>query len=316
MTMTSTRASDAETVLVMNPQSGTGDHYKAVHKRATLLDYEVRETQSNDHAIELAKEAAKEGIDEIIAVGGDGTLNEVVHGVHAVGALDRVTVGVVPAGTGNDFASNIGIEGIDAGFHAIDDGRRRQLDIGTADEELFLNSCVAGITAEASDETSSELKSQFGVLAYVITTLEMASGYSGINISASVDGGSAQEPLWEGTAVVVLVGNGRQFTLQGSEQANIEDGLFDVTIIESAGSVELAQDRLAERLLGKEGENINRFLASSLEIEIEEDDPATFSFDGEMSDCGSVRLQTRKQAVTMPVGEGYQPRPSVKSDDG
>lgn len=307
--MSETPADSTETVVVLNPRSGSGDHGQEVRDRAKLLGYDIQETQRENHAIELAQSAAERGADEVVAVGGDGTLNEVVRGVAAADALDDVTIGVVPAGTGNDFATNIGITGIDDAFHVLEDGERRQLDLGVADDRPFLNSCVAGITAEASGETSSALKSQFGVLAYVLTTLKMATGYSGLDISASVEDGANTETVWEGPAAVILVGNGRRFSMSGSEQANLEDGLFDITIVEETDSLGLAQDRINERLLDEQGEHLTRFLASSLEIGIKEDSPATFSFDGEMADFESVQLENNKQAVTMPVGEGYEVRP-------
>lgn len=307
--MTDTTADSAETVLVMNPQSGSGDHGPAVRDRAALLGYEVWETQHEKHAVELAGSAAREGVGEIVAVGGDGTLNEVVRGVIDADALESATVGVVPAGTGNDFATNIGITGIDDAFTVLEDGDRRRLDVGLADGRPFLNSCVAGITAEASGETSSELKSRFGVLAYVLKTLQLAPEFSGIDIRASVDDGANTETVWEGAATVVLVGNGRRFALSGSEQANVEDGLFDITIIEDVDSLGLAGDRLVERILDREGDHMTRFHASALEIQIEHDDPATFSIDGEMIDLASVNLTNRSQVLEMPVGDGYERRP-------
>ena len=309
--MTDTTGDNTDTVLVMNPRSGDGDHGPAVRDRATLLGYTVRETQRENHAIELAETAAKQGAGEIVAVGGDGTLNEVVRGVHTADALDRVTVAVVPAGTGNDFATNIGITDIDDAFQVLRKGERRWLDLGLANQHPFLNSCVAGITAEASGETSSALKSQFGVLAYVLKTMQMLSEFSGIEVSASVVEGSERETVWEGSATVVLVGNGRRFSLAGSEQANVEDGLLDVAIIEDVDSLDLAEERLLERVFDREGEHITRLLASSIALSVEESSPASFSLDGEMYDFETVTLRGQRQAIEIPVGDSYEPRPRV-----
>ena len=309
--MTETTDQSTETVLVMNPQSGSANHASAVHDRADLLGYAVWETERENHAVELAQNAAREGADEIVAVGGDGTLNEVVRGVKSVGRLDSVTVGVVPAGTGNDFATNIGIMDIDDGFHALETGKRRRLDIGLADEQPFVNSCLAGITAEASDATTPEMKSKFGVFAYVLNTLQLATGFSGIELAASVVESSNDEPVWEGEAAFVLAGNGRRFSLSGSEQADVEDGLLDITIVEDASSISLAEQRLRERLLGTEGEHFTRILASSLELHVDESDPTSFSLDGEIADAHSMTLTARPQAVEMPVGDSYEPHPKI-----
>lgn len=310
--MTGTVPDEAETVLVMNPHSGGADHARVVRDRAEQLGYAIVETKRANHAIELAQMAVRDGADEIVAVGGDGTLNEVITGVHAVDALDAVTVGVVPAGTGNDFATNIGITSIDDAFRALKAGERRRLDLGVIDGRLFINSCVVGITAEASNETSAELKSRLGVLAYVVTAVKLATEFTGLDIRASVVEGSDRKTVWEGSAAVVLVGNGRRFSLSGSEQAHVEDGLFDVTIIEDASSLQLVEDRLGERLLHREGDTLTRLLASSLELDVNQGDPVAFSLDGEIIELGSATLTTRRRAVEMPIGDSYDPVPRIE----
>lgn len=307
--MTETPTDSPETVLVMNPQSGTETHTQDIQDRARILGYTVQQTEYENHAIELAEAAARDGADEIVAVGGDGTLNEVVSGVDAADALERVTVGVIPTGTGNDFATNIGITGIDDGFTALEESERRRLDVGSADGEPFVNSCLVGIIAQASEETSAEMKSRLGGLAYVVTTAQMASEYSGIELAASVLKDGTTETVWEGSATLVLVGNGRRFTLSGSEQANIEDGLLDVTIVEDASLLELAGNHLGERILDRESDNITRILASTLELNVGNGETASFSLDGEISDFDSATLTTRQQVLEMPVGERYEPTP-------
>ena len=310
--MTEPKPDSTETVLVMNPKSGSADHAEVVRDHATLRGYTVEETQREHHAIQLAKQAVADGADEIVAVGGDGTLNEVVKGIHAADALSEVTVGVVPAGTGNDFATNIGITSIDNAFEVLESGAKRTLDLGMADGVPFLNSCVAGITAEASNETSAELKSQMGVLAYVTTTLRMASEFSGLELAASVVEGETTETVWEGSATVVLVGNGRRFSTSGTEQANLEDGLLDVTIIEDASSLDLATDRLAERLFDSEGENLKRILASTLELSVADGKTAAFSLDGEINELESIELTAIHRTLEMYVGEGYERTPRAE----
>jgi diacylglycerol kinase (ATP) len=306
--MTETHSA-GETVLVLNPKSGSADHAETVRNHAAIKGYTVMPTQREHHAIEIAQRAADSGATEIVAVGGDGTLNEVVKGIRAAGALPDVTVGVIPAGTGNDFATNIGITDIEHGFDVLESGERRALDLGMAGDDPFVNSCIAGITAEASHETSAELKSQIGVMAYVMTTLRLATEFTGIELSASLVDGSESHTVWEGSATVVLVGNGRRFSMSGTEQANIEDGLLDVTIIKDAASLDLAVERLTERLLKNEGENVERFLASSMELCVESDVGAAFSLDGEIVESDSVSLSTQHKALNMYVGEDYEPNP-------
>jgi len=308
--MTETETGDFETVVVLNPKSGSGDHTGLVRDWAALKGHTVRTTQREQHAIQLAQQAAGNGASEIIAVGGDGTLNEVVKGIHAAGKIETVTVGVIPAGTGNDFATNIGIPGIERAFDVMESGERRQLDLGMAGDVPFLNSCVAGITADASQETSAEDKTRVGVLAYVFTTLRMASEFSGLELTASVIEGAESQTVWDGTASVVLVGNGRRFSMAGTEQADLEDGLLDVTIIKDAASIDLATDHLWERLVQTEGENLERLFASSIELTVDSEKPTVFSLDGEILELDSVTVTTNPNVLEMYVGEEYEPQPN------
>jgi|AntDeeMinimDraft_4_1070355.scaffolds.fasta_scaffold00025_48 YegS/Rv2252/BmrU family lipid kinase len=309
--MTDTINDATETVLIMNPKSGSADHAGAVRDRVTPRGYTLLETQREHHAIQLAKQAAEEDVEEIVAVGGDGTLNEVVKGIHSAGALSEVTVGVVPTGTGNDFASNIGIMGIEHAFDVLESGERRTIDLGMADDAPFVNSCIAGITAQASHETSTELKSRIGVLAYVVTTLQLATEFSGLELTASVVEGEESKTVWQGSATLVLVGNGRRFSMAGMEQANLEDGLLDVTIIEDAASFDLATDRLAERLFKNETDNVERIRASSIELSVDSEESTVFSLDGEIHELESVELTSHPGVLEMYVGEGYEQNPRV-----
>jgi len=307
--MTDSSVDSARTVLVMNPESGSGEYSQAVRERAAILDYDLVETEHEEHAIELARTATTDGADEVVAVGGDGTVNEVVRGIEAVDGLGDVTVGVIPTGTGNAFADSIGIDDIDEGFQTLTDGRRRRLDLGLAEDRPFVNSCLAGIKAEASEATSAELKSKYGVLAYVIQTAQMAPEFAGIELAVSTSEAGENEPVWDGEAIFVLVGNASGFTRAGSQQAHVEDGRFDITIIEDVNSINLIKDQLLERLLDTESEDITRFQAPSLELRVQGDDPISFSLDGEIVHAQSLELTTRARCMRTAVGDGYDPTP-------
>ena len=178
--------SGEQRVLVLNPASGSGDHAETVRDLATERGFTVRETEESDDAIDFAAEAAANGASLVAAAGGDGTVNQVVRGIHRADGFGEVTLGVVPAGTGNNFAANIGIEGIERAFEIIETGERRALDVGVARtpredevaEMAFVNSCVAGLTAESS--VDAESKSRLGVLAYVFETLRRVSEFESV----------------------------------------------------------------------------------------------------------------------------------------
>lgn len=300
-------AIEYERVVILNPISGDANHREQVRNLAAERDYTVLETQGEGDAIEFAEDAAENGASLVAAAGGDGTIHEVVHGLDAAEALDSVTFGVVPAGTGNNFAGNIGIRSIRHAFDVLDSGERREIDLGTANGRAFVNSCVGGLTADASNETDPEQKERLGVLAYVVNTLQLMTDYEGLPLSiAASDEGDVS---WSGDAVFVLVGNGRRFPAKGRTQANMEDGLLDVTIIERTPTANLLQEATMQRLFGGETENVTHLRTPTLEIEIEQDSPVEFSLDGEMGEWDELTLGVRPTAMELPVGADYQRNP-------
>ncbi|MEA1932554.1 MAG: diacylglycerol kinase family protein [Euryarchaeota archaeon] len=299
----------ADTVVVCNPVSGSGDHLPAVREAAADHGVRVRETDHAGHGVDLAREAVAGGATFVAAAGGDGTLNEVVRGIADAGGLDRVTVGVVPCGTGNNFARNIGINGIEQAFEVFERGERRRIDLAVADDRPFINSCVGGLTAEASAETSPELKRRLGAAAYLLSTLRTVRSFDSIRVAVKMYDDRSSDPVWTGDAVGVLIGNGRRFPPSGSEQADMEDGRFDVTLVRASGSVGLLKTAAAERLLKRETAWTARYTVSALDITVADEEPVAFSLDGEIIRRRELSLRIRPKALRIAVGDGYEPHP-------
>jgi diacylglycerol kinase family enzyme len=144
-------------LLVMNPASTTASPRTREVLRSALdgeLKLEVVETERRGHAIELAREARAEGLEVVIALGGDGTVNEVVNGLLAEGPHPDVPhLGVVPGGGANVFARALGIprdpvEATGALLGALRDGRRRDIGLGRIDERWFTFNAGLGWDAE------------------------------------------------------------------------------------------------------------------------------------------------------------------------
>ena len=296
-----------ERVLVVNPTAGSEDHVDRVRELAAEFGFVVRETGGPGDTIDLAREAAEDGARMVAAAGGDGTLNEVVRGIHEAGGLGSVTLAVIPVGTGNNFAKNVGVTGLEEAFELVESGEVRRIDVGVAGDRPFLNSCIGGLTAEASAATTSEAKARYGVLAYVLTTVRTAVAFDGLPLHiAPVGGGEAD---WEGDAAFVLIGNARRFPLDGRPRADVEDGLLDVTVIEDRPTFDLVGQAALERLLGAESQNVVRFRAAELAITALQAEPVTFSLDGEMIETDALSVSVRERALDVVVGEAYEPHP-------
>jgi diacylglycerol kinase (ATP) len=153
-------------VLVRNPMSGDRERSKRAAELARARGYEVRDSTRRGETYALARDAAAEGADLVVACGGDGTLNEVVRGVDDADALSETDLAVVPSGTGNNFADNIGIQGVEHAFEVIETGAVRSLDLGVVtvptephgpldgptETRPFINSCVSGPGYEPTPE--------------------------------------------------------------------------------------------------------------------------------------------------------------------
>lgn len=293
--------------VILNPKSGTADHVEDVRQFAADRNYTVQETTHEGHAVQIAQDAAANDVDRLAVAGGDGTLHEVVRGLVAAAALGKVTLGVIPTGTENIFATNIGVTGIEEGFDLLDHGERRRIDVGFAGGEPFVVSCIAGLPAEVSVGASDDLKERFGSLAFVVASLQELTEFEGLHIDLSAISNGV-ETTWSGEAQCVLVGNVRRFVNRGG-QANVEDGLFDIVLIEQMPASDTLAEATAHRVFGRDTEHVVHIQASQLEIRGHSSDPITFSLDGELNTHNDLVLYTDPQSLTVCVGSTYDTDP-------
>ncbi|WP_327051564.1 diacylglycerol/lipid kinase family protein [Halomicrococcus gelatinilyticus] len=298
-------------ILVRNPTSGDGQTSERARELAVERGYDVRDSDEPGETVALAAAAATEGADLVAACGGDGTLNEVVRGVAERDALDDVRLGVVPTGTGNDFAGNVGIQGVEHAFDVLDDGEVRRLDLGRADGRPFVNSCLGGLLAEASAQTSSTMKRRIGSLAYVLSTLQHVRTFDALRLDIRA-GPEEDDPVWTGEAVMLVIANGRTLPGGGLAQSNVEDGLLDVVVIERVPSIDYLTRGAADRLLRRDVDYLTRLRVPSLSV-THDGDPVQFSLDGEMVRRARLQVDCLPGAMAFHVGEAYEPDPEERS---
>ena len=198
---------------------------------------EVRATYESGDVERLVNEAIAEGVERIIAGGGDGTVNEVADAL--VKLPRRPELAIMPLGTANDFATacNIPRDPVAALSLAVD-GKSTPIDIGRANERHFVNVATGGFGAEVTVDTPVELKNFLGGGAYTLTGLVKAMNfapYRGKFVTHEVELSEA--------AIVGAVCNGRP---AGGGQvlapnASIDDGLLDVLIVKDFSARDLPQ---------------------------------------------------------------------------
>lgn len=222
--------------LVVNPSAGRGRAGKELGALTSLLaergiEHVIHPTQRGGHATELAVQASRAGAGTVVAVGGDGTVNEVVNGLMALDEINRPSLGVVVAGSGADFARTFdlpqhigdGLAGVVGEARPIDVGR---IEVETADGTFtrhFANIANVGLAA-ATVERAERLPRWLGKARYVIALWPVLVRYQPEEMTLIVDGEDHHL-----TAHNLLVANAR-FAGGGmrfSPHSKPDDGVFD-----------------------------------------------------------------------------------------
>jgi diacylglycerol kinase (ATP) len=227
---------------ILNPCAGRGRAKRAWEcVRATLVDgrgWGFRETEGEGHATKLARAAAEDGWERVIAIGGDGTVSEVAAGV--IGTESAMAV--VPGGRGNDFArsTQIPMNPFVAGRLARR-GVPRRIDVGEVEahggSRYFLTVAGLGFDAEVVRTIQSHLVGQSLVLPYMLAVLATVWRYEPRAVVLTLDKGRqiGREVLVVAVANCRFYGGG----LMIAPEAQLDDGLFEVCVIGRVGRVEL-----------------------------------------------------------------------------
>jgi diacylglycerol kinase (ATP) len=297
--------------VICNPTSG-GGAYDPHEIRDELdgMDIEWIQTEGPGDAAEAAQDW-RAGL--LIVAGGDGTINDAVNGLGKAGFPEGVTLGILPAGTGNDLAATLEIPNdADLAEDVIRQNRVRTLDVARVKSEgvgerFFINVATGGLGAEISDANEGEFKKRWGKLSYLRASLEVAKDFDVRELTLYLDG----EPR-EVRAVNVVVGNCR-FAGGGwlaAPKANPEDGLLDVVIIEKLGLADVLQ--LAPRSLARSDylDKEGVFSARAKEIRVETQPPGLeFTADGEVIGDEPAEFSVIPHALKVVVGPEYVPEP-------
>jgi len=264
--------------LIINPVSGTDsapDVLQTLNERlrAAFGEMDIVMTVGEGDAMKAAEAAARDGgYEHLFVAGGDGTLNEVINGVARIeGAFERITFGLVPLGTGNDFANALGLpEDIEAAIEILVRGRTVLCDVGDLDGRRFINVSAGGFIAEVSDAVNPQLKTVAGKLAYLVGGAQVLFDYEPVRTSISLTGADGRASERRNVDVQMfavcnsrMVGGGRLI----APHALVDDGLLDVCVIEAMPVIEfiglLTRISAGEHLAD---ERVGYFRARELEL--------------------------------------------------
>lgn len=277
-----------EILFILNPVAGSGRSGKMFDEAEALLkqagvNYSVIKTEHPGHATEIAQKAVGEGSKFIVAVGGDGTVGEVAP---VLLGKDELTFGVLPFGTGNDFAKSLNIPSnaekaveillsnnvkkVDMGFAAELHGEKRQ--------KFFVNVAGQGFDVSVLENTAKHAKKAKGMIPYLIGVAEALIHKTKLRVRIK-----CRELEKELDMLICIVGNGKCFGggMLGTPLAEVDDGKFDICLVKDVSTLTFLR-LLPAFIKGKhiKSKVVNYFRTS--EIIIDSDENYLIETDGEI----------------------------------
>ena len=290
-------------VFIMNPISGTSDKKNIPYLIEELLDkeqfdYSIRETEYAGHAYEIAKESKEQGIDIVVAVGGDGTVNEVGRAlVHSNTAL-----GIIPTGSGNGLARHLLIPmKIKGAIQVLNDCEITDLDYGIINEHPFFCTCGVGFDAFISEKFAEAGKR--GPITYLENILKEGLKYEPETYEIEAENGTTKKK-----AFLISCANASQYGNNAyiAPQASMSDGMIDVIIMEPFDALEASQ--ISIEMFNKTLDKNNKIKTfRSKEIKIYRKAPGVIHYDGDP-------VETGKEIVVTLKGKGIKILTNPKAD--
>jgi diacylglycerol kinase (ATP) len=282
------------TIVILNPAARSERARRWRERVETLAcGAAVCATSRCGEAEAIARRAAADGFETIVAAGGDGTINEVVNGMAGTNAA----LGLLPMGTMNVFAQELGIPASNLGlcWEIIQQRNSRLVDMPRANAKHFVQLAGVGLDAQVVKETSRAFRRSFGPLSYIISAAQIAARPPPL---LRIDSPNAVTQ----TGSFVLVGNGRLYggPFPFFKNAVIDDGLFDVVIFKQLGYLEIIK-YLQNVIFSSEIRlpEVEYFQTEQLRVTSEEEVPV--EIDGELIGQCPVEFQIDKQKLRVLV---------------
>ncbi|MBQ9561145.1 MAG: diacylglycerol kinase family lipid kinase [Prevotella sp.] len=299
-------------VFIINPISGTGS--KEVipslierHIDKEAYDVEMRFTEYANHASEITTQCKEDGVDIVVAVGGDGTVNEVARAL-----VDSPTaLGIIPCGSGNGLARHLMLPmNVKGAIDIINVGLIHELDYGVINEHPFFCTCGMGFDAFISKKFADAGKR--GMMTYLENVLREGLKYEPDTYELTIDGNDTKQYQ----AFLLSVANASQYGNDAyiAPQASMSDGLLDVVIMEPFDILEAPQVgiELMNKTLDKSS-RIKYFKAK--DIKIRRSKPGVIHYDGDPVEAGTelhVAIHNKGiRVVVNPLADKKRRRPNM-----
>jgi YegS/Rv2252/BmrU family lipid kinase len=300
--------------LIYNPTAGPQEEEADIPQVADYLQghgfqVKVRATRRPGDATELACQAALERQYAVLVAGGDGTLNEAVHGL--VGS--QTALGVLPAGTGNVWARELGLpvdtltrlQRLLAAAQLMGDAAVRTIDVGRANDRYFLLWAGIGIDAQVTAELEPRERStkRLGILPYMFAAVQVSLAFRGVPITIKADGKTIR-----GRTLLVVISNAQLYggLVRIAPTAQLDDGYLDLVVFKGFG----VQDMLAHLIGVFTGRHLRdprvRFLRAR-HIQVDVSQPLPVQVDGDRIGSTPMTFQVIPAALQILVPRTMPP---------
>jgi diacylglycerol kinase (ATP) len=277
-------------LILANPTAGGGLASEALPRLRSFAlqkqwNAEFRSAGSSAEFAQIAREEAAAGRERIFALGGDGTFQALLN---AVAGNASVSIGVLPAGGGNDLASALGLplDPVRAAERILTQGEAMRLDaawVRTADgaDRLYMGGGGVGLDAEAARFASGAYRKMRGRSRYLLSAIRALEKFRGIEVRVSLEG--AKQDSLHATALVLGILNTPSYGagLRLAPEARMEDGRLNLVLLENLSALEIAGILPRLAVSGEiRTERIQRHCVTRVRIETER--PCAFHADGEI----------------------------------
>ncbi len=228
-------------LFIINPVAGHGKTIEMLpiikNKMSSvsdIIDYDIQVSKNVGDISEIVKDSFATGVSEFVAVGGDGSLSEMINGLTF--PCDNIpSIAILPLGSGNDFVKNtIEKKEIDQIFESIIQNKKTLIDVGKVNDYYFINVCSFGIDGPIIKDTDKLKKIMPGQLSYLTSTIKGGITFKPSLVDVKVDG-----EIYTGKMILIAIGNGKYIGggMNICPEAKYDDGLLEVCLVNNVSKL-------------------------------------------------------------------------------
>lgn len=268
-------------LVLANPRAGGGRVFRRMRKIHQWLNQTEHEVHfevplTREETVQHASQAKENGFDAVIAMGGDGTVKDILEGATGTG----IKFGIIPGGRGNDLARNVGypshLRSVVLGFHRP---KVRTIDVPTLNGNPFGNVGGAGFDSAVVAFATGHGCKLPGTLCYYINVFRAVLTFKPIHMRVTVD-----DHTHEGMYTMCTVANGRDFGggMRIAPDAEVDNGFLDVCLIENLSAMRLLR-QFPSVYRGKHVEMPEVTMLRGKKVVIDSDEPTPLNYDGDFA---------------------------------